>query len=228
MRSLRATLATHSKIVVDLVFPPLCLICGKRMQDEAYLCKNCLDGFVLRENPVDKFSISGEVYITTTWALFDFDANFQSLIHHLKYSRKRKPIIRTLDYYESQIMDLILHPTYDYVVPVPLHPRKQRERGYNQTQVVCEWFAPRMKAQLGGHLVVRTTYTRSQTKLNALEREKNVQKAFKYSGKAELAGASILIIDDVLTTGATSNALAHELLNNGAGGVDLITLSSPA
>lgn len=92
---------------------------------------------------------------------------------------------------------------------------------------ICDWFAPRLNARVGKALVQRVTYTMSQTKLNATQREKNVRKAFKFSGKSDLKGASVLIIDDVLTTGATSNALAWELLNHGAGSIDLITLSAP-
>lgn len=213
--------------LIDLIYPPLCLICGKLMTEEKYLCTSCLDNFRFREKPVQKFSISGDIHIDQAWALFDFDEAFQSLIHHLKYSRKRKPVASVLDYYESKIMEVVKRPSYDWVVPVPLHPRKERERGYNQTMPICEWFAPRLNARVGDALVQRVTYTMSQTKLNATQREKNVQRAFKFTGKGELNGATILIIDDVLTTGATSNALARELLNHGAGCIDLITLSAP-
>lgn len=214
--------------ILDLIYPPLCLVCGQKLTDrEEQLCLACLERFSLLGKPHSEFSIPGKVFISTAWALFEFDPQFQSLIHHLKYSRRRKPIIRVLNHYDTEIMDLLPGKTYDWIIPIPLHPRKQRERGYNQVDGVSLWLGDRLGAKVGDHLVLRRKYTRSQTKLNAEERQANVARAFAVKLDSEINGKKLLLVDDVLTTGATANALAKVLVAAGAQRVDLLTLSTP-
>ncbi|NQV29862.1 MAG: ComF family protein [Candidatus Marinimicrobia bacterium] len=177
--------------------------------------------------PHTGFSVPGKIYITTAWALFDFDPAFQSLIHHLKYSRRRKPVLRVLDQFRSEIIAQLPATGFDLIISIPLHPRKLRERGYNQVDDMSKWIAKGMGAALGSHLVSRSKYTQSQTKLSASERYENVCDAFTVKDKSKVHGRRILLVDDVLTTGATANALAGVLHENGALRIDLITLSTP-
>lgn len=215
--------------LLDLIYPPLCLICEQRLSNhEDQLCDTCMDGFVLLDKKHDQLSVPGKVYLQNTWALFDFDPKFQSLIHHLKYSRRRKPILTVLDHYQDEITSRLSESPYDWIVSIPLHPRKQRERGYNQVDGVSAWLGEKLHAKLGGHLVKRIKYTVSQTKLNAAERQDNVSNAFDITDDQALKGKRILLVDDVLTTGATANALAQVLTHAGAIQVDLLTLSTPA
>lgn len=214
--------------VIDLVYPPLCLVCERKLiKLEDQLCNSCLDGFKLLGEPHKEFSVPGQVYLGSAWALFDFDPAFQSLIHHLKYSRRRKPILTVLNHHEKKILGQ-LNPPYDWVISIPLHPRKQRERGYNQVEGMSRWLAEKLNSQFGDHLVKRIKYTKSQTKLNAQERQENVSKAFAIISADEIRSRRVLLVDDVLTTGATANTLAESLINIGAIGVDLITLSAPS
>ena len=113
------------------------------------------------------------------------------------------------------------------MISIPLHPRKLRERGYNQVDDFSDWLENRLDAELGNHLVRREKYTMSQTKLTAEERMENVNDAFGVNAGEALRGKHILLVDDVLTTGATSNALAQILRRAGAAKIDLITLSTP-
>ncbi len=215
--------------VVDLVYPPLCLVCEiKLVKPEDQLCKSCLQSFKLLRKPHEQFSIPGEIYISTAWALFEFDQAFQNLIHHLKYSRRRKPVLVVLDYYEQQILNQLSDINHDLVISIPLHIRKLRERGYNQVDDMSCWLANRLKATIGNNLVERTKYTQSQTQLNAKERQENVSKAFAVKDESAITGKHILLVDDVLTTGATANTLAQVLHNTGAAEINLLTLSTPS
>lgn len=191
------------------------------------ICTGCLEKFKLIGSPHTEFSVEGEIYIYTAWALFEFDEAFQQLIHHLKYSRRRKPIEVLLDHYGAEILDQLPQGEIDLVISVPLHPRKLRERGYNQVDDFSKWLASKLNAELGNQFVRRTRYTMSQTQLSASERMENVSEAFGLAKGAVLEGRHILLVDDVLTTGATSNALAGTLKAGLAGQIDLITLSTP-
>lgn len=214
--------------MVDLIYPPQCLICEDRLDHASQqICQECLEKFKLIGKPHSEFSVSGEVYISHAWALFEFDEAFQDLIHHLKYSRRRKPVEVLLDHYESEILSQLPKNEIDMVISIPLHPRKLRERGYNQVDDFSDWLVDKLDAESGNHHVRRDKYTRSQTKLTAEERMENVSEAFGVNKREALTGKHILLVDDVLTTGATSNALAHILCRAGAEKIDLITLSTP-
>ena len=222
------TLKSFFTGVIDLVYPPVCLICDARMeQTEREVCKSCLNKFKLIGRPHPEFSVPGDIYLNTAWALFEFDEPFQQLIHHLKYSRRRKPIGVVLNHYESQILDQLPTNEIDLVISIPLHPRKLRERGYNQVDDMSHWLSHQLNAKLGNHFVKRTKYTSTQTKLNAQERMENVLEAFGVAHESGLQDKHVLLVDDVLTTGATANALAKILTQSGALRIDLITLSTP-
>ncbi len=214
--------------VLDLVYPPLCLICETRLEQAAMeICPLCLQNFKLIGIPHERFSVPGDIYLSTAWALFEFDQPFQQLIHHLKYSRRRKPVGVVLDHYEVKILEQLPKNKIDLVISIPLHPRKLRERGYNQVDDMSFWLTKKLHAASGNHLVKRTKYTSSQTKLTAQERLQNVREAFGVSEEPALKDKHILLVDDVLTTGATANAMAKILKQSGASRIDLITLSTP-
>ncbi len=214
--------------IIDLIYPPLCLICDDRLEHgEMEICPQCLDKFKLIGIPHEQFSVPGDIHIVKAWALFEFDEAFQQLIHHLKYSRRRKPIGVVLNHYKSQILDQLPEDEIDLVISIPLHPRKFRERGYNQVDDMSRWLAERLNTKLGNHLVKRTKYTSTQTKLNAEERVENVRAAFGVTDESALIDKHVLLVDDVLTTGATSNTLAGVLKESGARKIDLVTLSTP-
>jgi len=214
--------------IVDLVYPPACLVCEQRLDiTENQTCHQCLSNFTLLGKAHERFSVPGEIYLNTAWALFDFDPAFQSLIHHLKYSKRRKPILTVLNHYMHDIEAQLGGNHYDFIVSIPLHSRKLRERGYNQVDDMTDWFVDLLDAKNGNYLVKRKKYTQSQTKLTAAERQANVAQAFGVKKTNDIIGKSFLLIDDVLTTGATANTLAQVLHAAKASQIDLVTLSTP-
>lgn len=114
---------------------------------------------------------------------------------------------------------------YDLIVPVPLHPRKARERGFNQSGVLAHGLSRRTGIKLLRNGLVRTRYTRTQTRLSRKDRQENVKGAFRISERAEINGKSVLLVDDVYTTGATVNECAEVLIGAGALMVDVLTLA---
>jgi len=114
---------------------------------------------------------------------------------------------------------------YDLVVPVPLHPRKVRERGFDQSALLAAGLSRATGIPFGKRLLFRVRYTGTQTRLSRKERRENIRGAFALSGDGRIRGAAILLVDDVYTTGATVNECAKNLRQAGATGVDVLTLA---
>ena len=109
------------------------------------------------------------------------------------------------------------------LVPVPLHPRRQRERGFNQSELLAEALGRRARIGVAAAALVRRQDTRSQTGLSAAARRANVKGAFAVRRRASIAGRVVVLVDDVLTTGATASACAQALRAAGAREVRLLT-----
>jgi ComF family protein len=149
---------------------------------------------------------------------FEKEGKLQSIIHGLKYQgytslgvkagRKIGGLIKTAD-------DM---PKADVLLPVPLHPLKKRERGYNQSELICQGIEEVTGISVRTDLLHRKKYTVSQTQLSFEERKENVGDAFEINEKRrdDISGKSIILVDDVITTGSTINACARELRNAGA------------
>ena len=114
---------------------------------------------------------------------------------------------------------------YDLIIPVPLHPRKARERGFNQSGVLSAGLSRRTGISLSKRALVRTRYTKTQTRLSRKDRQENVEGAFRLSAGADLNGKSVILVDDVYTTGATVNECAKVLIAAGVVKVDVLTLA---
>jgi ComF family protein len=140
---------------------------------------------------------------------FEPGGTVQELIHKLKY-HNRQEIGRWFgDWCAKTLSDQAL--TFDWIIPVPLHPKKQRKRGYNQ----CEKFGKRIASHLGARytekILVRTVYQISQTRKNKSNRWTSTQGVFDVTDPSALSNCSVLLIDDVITTGATLKACCEVL-----------------
>ncbi|MBO7201675.1 MAG: ComF family protein [Bacteroidales bacterium] len=113
----------------------------------------------------------------------------------------------------------------DIIVPVPLHRKKQKERGYNQSEEIAKGIVNHFDKEINTTSLIKTTYTKSQTKQNRFSRWKNVSEIFSVTNTDKIENKHILLVDDVITTGATLEACAKELLKIPSVKVSIATLA---
>ena len=198
---------------VRFIRSPFCERCGLPFAGEittAFECSNCRD--------MDLRFISARSAVTARGVVLD-------VIHRYKYSRAR--------WFENFLADLLLRAAlpalqdqqWDLIVPVPLHPTKQREREFNQAERPARPLAHALGLPLNTGLVRRVQPTRTQTLLSKQQRAENVRRAFAARPNRHLTGERVILVDDVLTTGATTSACAGVLRAAGAGEVCVWTVA---
>jgi ComF family protein len=232
------------KIFFDLIFSPHCMICGKRIEDtrENWICPACLSQVAYISSPFCprcglpfvpetgsnhfcQVCLTSSPFFGTARALGKYEEGLKEAITKFKYQEK---II--LGENLGRLMAEILYPdlipgTYDLFVPVPLHPKRLRERGFNQAAVLASQLSRWYQVPLDPLNLRRNRPTESQIHLDFKERRKNVKGAFSVKHEAKVNGKSILLIDDVYTSGATVNECAKVLRKAGAERVDVLTLA---
>jgi competence protein ComFC len=231
------------KTAVDFIYPPLCIACHNPLPVNGdWLCRSCEDR--LRENhdrrdACPRCSINRTVHtcacdlawdfrFDTIFSLFDFDETIRAIAHEFKYGGKSR-----LAYYAGHAFASLVPPamfdSIDAAVPMPLHYLRRMKRGYNQ----AEHFARGVIEGSGRDIpllknaVRRRRHTRTQTKLNQIERRANIRGAFMVPAKNAclISGKNILLFDDIVTTGATTDECAGVLMDNGAKSVRVISLA---
>lgn len=217
---------------LQLVYPPICVVCQhiiQEMNDLQIVCTPCLQKMQLvplhfiREQIMDRLN---PCYLDGLEVVFQFDSIVQTIIHRIKY-HKADRLAQKFAAYAVQFIDRSFLNRTALVLPVPLFISRERERGFNQSQRIAEGFFQQTKNHVYPHLLKRVRSTNTQTELNREERLQNVSQAFKVSEIDFITGQSIIMVDDVVTTGATLNECARELKNAGALKVYGLTLATP-
>jgi ComF family protein len=149
---------------------------------------------------------------------FEKEGTLQSVIHQLKYDGMTRLGVELGRKLGEKLLADPVRTTIDGVIPVPLHSTKQRERGYNQSEYIARGIREVTNIPVYASVLKRHKYTASQTQLTAVERKENVGDAFAIYKRARgnVEGKTYLIVDDVITTGATIEACAEQLKNSGA------------
>lgn len=236
--SVQSALRPWTRALLDLLFPPRCQVCGA--PEEFPLCAGCADSFERIVPPVCQRCgrpLRGSVDLVFTCipcrekkqhpvervrAFGIYDGQLREAIHSLKYSGKialAQPLGEMLG--DAIGADPVLRAA-DVVVPVPLHPRRQGERGFNQAEEIARIAATRCGVQVRG-LLVRQRETQAQTDLDESERRPNVRDAFAVRG--DVRDARVLLIDDVVTTASTLSECARALRRAGAATVCAATVA---
>jgi ComF family protein len=203
-----------------LVFPEVCAACGSPLVlNENMICTSCLLHLPRthfskeRDNPVSQvFWGKLDVYSATSLFLFKKGSGVQHLLHQLKYKGNREIGIYLGTILGDELQESELFNGVEAVVPVPLHPRKQRKRGYNQSEVIAQGICRSMTATMDTKTLVRIHYSDTQTKKSRYKRWENVKDIFSITAGTDLEGRHVLLVDDVLTTGSTMEACAAALL----------------
>jgi ComF family protein len=208
---------------LDLLFPPRCVGCGRGGH---WFCPACVAATL----PAPTGG-AGLEPLAGLWVTGVYEDPLRVAIHALKYEGKRQlaaPLGRLLAAtYQQQMQGSARR--FDFLVPVPLHPRRQAERGYNQSALLARGLAREVGLPLREDVLIRSRHTPQQVGLNQSQRRENVAGAFVCPpGHPALAGAALLLVDDVCTTGATLAACAETLRAAGASVVWGLTLARPA
>jgi len=208
--------------LLSLLFPRLCYACGNHLtRNEKIICTDCYvliprTNYHLEEdNPVARiFWGRCKIEKAAAFSFYNRDSRIRHLIHNLKYKG-----IKEIGNELGRIYGLDLHDSgftsgIDAIIPVPLHPVKERIRGFNQSLLISRGIAEVTGIPVDSLSLGRTIRTATQTKKSRYERWKNVEGNFVVNDPSCIKGKHILIIDDVITTGSTIESCALELLRS--------------
>lgn len=219
----------------SLFFPNLCAACnGHLLRGEVAICTACLmdcprtfDEHDPVDNPVARV-FWGRVQLQSAASLFVFTkgGKVQELIHNLKYNGRKDAGIAAGKLFGNDLQKLTPFNTIDAVIPVPLHRDKFSKRGYNQAACFGEGIAQALNIPMYDHGILRLNATETQTRKNRGERWENVEDVFAVNKKIKLEGKHVLLVDDVITTGATIEACAIPLLQLAGTKVSVLSLAS--
>jgi ComF family protein len=206
--------------LLHLAFPHTCPGCGIDLpQQKISLCPTCLHslprtGFHLHAgNPVEKI-FWGRIPLAGAAAHYFFskDSVVQRLMHCFKYRSAKETGFFLGTLMGTQLAESPRFATIDALVPLPLFPAKEKKRGYNQAQVLCEGIAQVLGKPILKDAVIRTTHTDSQTKKSRVERWQNMEGRFELRNEPVVRNRHVLLVDDVVTTGATLEACGRTIL----------------
>ena len=211
----------------ELVFPDNCLLCRQYLDSrhQRQLCPQCLGSLAFNPAPYSRHSDDPSSY-DQAWSACLYNEPAQKLLHAFKYNSKTS-LSRTFIPLMADFVDRHSLPLkdFDLICPIPLHPAKMRERGYNQSALLSLGLSRHYGIPHTEKLLVRQKMTTTQTELGAKQRWTNMEGAFKIKNPTDALGQNIVLIDDLMTTGATVHYAAQTLKTAGAAKVGVLTFS---
>jgi ComF family protein len=204
---------------LQLIFPHVCCGCGSDiLSRESVLCMRCVEampetGFELHaDNPVEK-KFWGRISLEHATAQYYFtrESLMQRLMHQFKYKRNRDLGFQLGVLMGASIKQSRRFPV-DALIPLPLFRVKEKKRGYNQATILCEGMAESLQVPVLKDAVIRSHHTDTQTKKGRIERWQNMEGKFVLLKPKTVRNKNVLLVDDVITTGATLEACGAELL----------------
>ncbi len=220
----------------DLLFPTLCLGCTRSLgANEKVLCTHCRVNLPetgqYRQPDVDfvlnKFAGKVPIEFVASYLHFAKGGIVQKLIHRIKYKGQKEAAKEIAIWYGHYLTDEhSLLPELDMLIGVPLHKRRFQQRGYNQADWVAQGLSEVLNVPYHTDVLLRKRFRSSQTRKNRLERWENVKTEFDLQHPEVVVGKRVGLVDDVLTTGATLEACAIELLRAGCLSVSVLTLAA--
>ncbi|MBL7970794.1 MAG: ComF family protein [Prolixibacteraceae bacterium] len=220
--------------LTELLFPRLCVICDdKLIEQERWICLHCLhhiprtNHHLIADNPVAQL-FYGRVPIefATSFFYFSKGSKYQTLLHNLKYKGMKELGEEIGKHFGIDLMRSPEFSSVDVICPVPLHPQKEKKRGYNQSWWIASGIARQMQKELSDDNLKRITATETQTRKTRFERWQNVEGIFELTNPEAFSGKHILLVDDVVTTGSTLEACAHTVLSKTDARVSIATLAT--
>jgi ComF family protein len=225
--------------IIDFVLPPHCITCGNYLsQKERIVCDVCWDNLEVLPSPfcpdcmtfLEKGMLSCRVCyeknnLCSVRSIGVFDAYFQKLIHGFKYQQKITLGQRLGKRLGEKLIEDKAASEFNCIIPVPLHSVRKRERGFNQSEILAQELSDLTHIPVLKKVLKRTRNTKDQTKLTPEERIENVKGAFSLRAPEAIEGKRIILVDDVMTTGATLGECALVLKEAGAERVMGVTIA---
>jgi ComF family protein len=219
----------------DLLFPTLCLGCKESLgANERILCSTCrinlpetrqhLEPYDLKL--LNKFAGKVPVHFLSSYLYFTKGGIVQNLIHSFKYKGQKEAAKELANWYGQQLKtdSKSLHEI-DVLIGVPLHKSRFQQRGYNQADWIAEGLSDALEIPMRSDVLIRNAFKESQTHKNRLERWENVNTVFSVVKPEVVKDKNVIVVDDVLTTGATIEACAVELIRAGCKSISVLTLA---
>ncbi len=205
--------------ILSLLFPGLCYGCGNHlMRNEKLLCTECYiliprtNYHLEPDNPVEQlFWGRCKVERAAAFSFYNRDSRIRRLIHNLKYKGVREIGSELGKIYGLALKKSDFLEGIDLIIPVPLHPSKERIRGFNQAEIISEGVSEASGIPIDTKTLERITLTATQTKRSRYERWINVDGIFHIDDRSSLKGKHVLLVDDVITTGSTIESCVNEL-----------------
>ena len=223
-------LFTH---LLDLLYPNLCIICNESLvRGEELICFHCLHQMpktnyhLEQDNTVEKrFWGKVPIYRATSYFHFYKGSPFQQLLHELKY-RGNKEVGRVIGQFAGiDLLQAADFSSIDVIIPVPLHPKKYRKRGYNQSEWIARGLSEALNKPIDSTHLVRIKENTTQTKKSVFERYQNTQGIFMLNDTSVFEHKHVLLVDDVLTTGSTLEACMIALMETDYIKISVFTLA---
>lgn len=230
--------------VSDVIFPPQCMGCAEILhpQNGKLFCPACKEkirfitgslcpvcGTTFSNSPAENHlcgnCLENKTYFSCARAVVSYETIILHAIHQFKYGNNISVGALLASFMADFSFPDVDFTDYSLIVPVPLHIKRLRQRGFNQSLILARALAKKWQIPVNFSLLKRHKFTETQTGMNKTERKQNIKGAFEVRDKENIAGKNIIIVDDVYTTGATVNECAKILIKAGAQKVTVLTLA---
>jgi len=226
------TYYTYIEDFFSLFFPVLCPACGKNLfKNESILCTDCIyhlpyTNFHLEKDNHVARQLWGRIPFmgSASFLYFRKGSRVQNLMHQLKYNNKPEIGVKLGEMY-GHVLQRSEYNDTDIIIPVPLHPKRLKERGYNQSDHFARGLSNNLGIPLNTEILIRTIATGTQTKRSRFSRYENMKEVFEVRDPDKIAGKHILLVDDVITTGATIEACSLKLLEIPDTKISIVTIA---
>jgi len=205
--------------LLNFFYPRACVACGNvLLQHEQFFCLQCLHNLPetryheFDDSPLSKLFLGrARVEHVGAFLFYRKGNQVQKILHYLKYNGGKEIGSFLGEIYGAQLIENEKWKTIDMIIPIPLHPKKEKKRGYNQSELIAKGLSAGMQIPYNTNLLIRTEFTETQTKKSRFHRWENVKEVFQLTDFESLKNKHILLCDDVLTTGATMEAAIQKL-----------------
>ncbi len=216
---------------IALIYPRNCITCNNPLfKHENMVCNHCYislpkSNFHSEENSELERVFAGRVPVIKagSYYLFEKNGKVQKLLHSIKYESNKALAEQVGGWYAQSLKECKEIAGADIIIPVPLHPKKQKQRGFNQSEEFAKGLAKEFGIPLNSTNLIRNQFTETQTRKNKFARWENVEGKFELKDPKNLENKTILLVDDVITTGATIDACYEAM--KGVPGIKVSVLS---